>query len=142
MYRWRKHAFAAISPDKISSLERLRDFFAIYLLDQFGKHMIIGLFKRFELGIELDGASTLFKVTAQDTLECWLTENFWIGLSRETSHHLPVLGPKMEAAHIRNRWRWINGFEHEKLLDDLKCSWLVLPATDDRSTPLIDFGDI
>ena len=44
--------------------------------------MIIGLFKRFEFGVQLNGASVLFKVIAQDTLECWLTEKLWIGLSR------------------------------------------------------------
>ena len=32
-YQWRNHAFAAISPDEIRCLERLWDFFAVYLLD-------------------------------------------------------------------------------------------------------------
>jgi hypothetical protein len=63
-YQWRNHAFAAISPDEIRCLERLWDFFAVHVLDQFGQHMIIGLFKRFEFGIQLDGASILYKVTA------------------------------------------------------------------------------
>jgi hypothetical protein len=52
------------------------------------------------------------------------------------------VGTKVEAAHIRNRRSWINEFEHLKLLDDLECSYLVLPATDGRSAPLIDFRDI
>ena len=46
--------------------------------------MIIGLFKRFEFGVQLDGASILFKMTAQDALERWLTNEPWIGLPRET----------------------------------------------------------
>ena len=81
-YQWRNHAFATISPDEIRSLERLWDFFAVCLLDQFGQHMIIGLFKRFEFGIQFNSTSVLFNMTAQDTLECWLTDKLWIGLSR------------------------------------------------------------
>ena len=57
-------------------------------------------------------------------------------------HQQSVLGPDVKAAHIRDRWSWINGFEHGKLLEDLECSCLVLPARDDRSTPLMDFRDI
>ena len=83
-YQLRKHAFTAVSSNEIRSLESLWDFFAVYLLDQFGEYMVIGLFKRLELSIQLNGASIFFKVTAQDTLECWLTEESWIGLSRET----------------------------------------------------------
>ena len=58
------------------------------------------------------------------------------------THQESILGPKVEATHIRNRRSWINGFEHVKLLDDLKCSWLILSARHGRSTPLIDFKDI
>ena len=83
-YQWRNHAFAAISPDEIRFFERLCDFFAVHLLDQFGQHVIIGLFKRFEFSVQFNGLSILFKVTAEDTLECWLTEKSWIGLSQET----------------------------------------------------------
>jgi hypothetical protein len=55
-------------------------FFAVYLLDRFCQHTIIGLFKRFEFGVQLNGASILFRVTAQDALECWLTEFCWMGI--------------------------------------------------------------
>jgi hypothetical protein len=62
--QWRKHTFTAIGPNKIRSLERLRDFFAVQLLDQFCQHVVIVLFKRFEFGVQLDGGPILFKVTA------------------------------------------------------------------------------
>ena len=100
--------------------------------------MVIVLFKRFEFGAQFDGAPILFKVTAEDTLECWLTAKSWIGLSQE----IQLVLCQKEATHIRNRRSWMNVFEHLKLLDDLECSWFILPERNGRSTPVMNFWDI
>ena len=62
-YQWIKHAFGAVSPNEIRSFDCLRGFFAVQLPDQFGQHVVIVLFKRYEFGAQLDGAPILFKVT-------------------------------------------------------------------------------